>query len=47
MDDDGTFGYLISRKTFEGRIDSPIKRHFNTPGEATDAALLYTLKNLI
>lgn len=47
MDDDGTFGYLISKITKEGRVDSLLKRRFNSPTEAYEAAIEYTLNNLI
>ncbi len=34
VDDNQTFGYLITYFTNEGRIDKPIKRGFKTPEEA-------------
>jgi hypothetical protein len=34
VDDNQTFGYLITYFTDEGRIDKPIKRGFKTPEEA-------------
>jgi len=34
VDDNQTFGYLITHFTDEGRIDKPIKRGFKTPEEA-------------
>lgn len=46
IDDNGTFGYLISKVTKEGRIDFPLKRRFISPTEAYEAAIKYTLKNL-
>lgn len=45
MDDDATFGYLISEITNEGRADTPIKRGFNSPTEAYEKGIEYTLQN--
>jgi hypothetical protein len=47
IDDDKTFGYLISKISEEGRLDFPIKGNFVTPTEAYQAAFEYTLNNLI
>lgn len=47
MDDNGTFGYFVSRITEEGRIDSPIQREFSCSGKAENEGLLYVLKNKI
>ena len=46
IDDDSSFGYLVSKITKEGRVDSPLKRLFNTPTEAYEAAIEYCLVNL-
>jgi len=43
VDDNQTFGYLITHFTDEGRIDKPIKRGFKTPEESE----LDCLKKLI
>lgn len=47
IDDNGTFGYLVSMITKEGRIDFPLKREFKSPTEAYEAAIKYTLQNLL
>lgn len=47
IDDDGSFGYLISKITKEGRIDYPKKRNFDSVEKAYEIAVEYTLKNLI
>jgi hypothetical protein len=47
MNDDTTFGYLISKVTIVGRIYYPIKLHFDLPTEAYEAAIKYTMENLI
>jgi len=47
IDDNKTFGYLITKITKEGRIDSPLNREYNAPTEVFEAAIEYTLKNLI
>jgi hypothetical protein len=39
VDDNQTFGYLITYFTNEGRIDKPIKRGFKTPEEAEKEGL--------
>lgn len=46
MDDDKTFGFLISLITSEGRIDQPIKRGFDNPQKALEEGLKKTLKLL-
>lgn len=43
MDDDGTFGYLISKIIEEGRLDKPLKRQF----KKQEKAELDCLKDLI
>jgi hypothetical protein len=43
VDDNQTFGYLITYFTDEGRIDKPIKRAFKTPEESE----LFCLRQLI
>lgn len=47
MDDNSTFGYLISKITPEGRRDCPLKRQFVTPQEAYSAAITYCLEKII
>lgn len=47
IDDASTFGYLISRVTNEGRIDSPLKRGFKSIVKSYEAAIKYVLENLI
>ena len=47
IDDDSSFGYLISKITKKERVDSPLKRQFNTPKQAYEAGINYVLKNLI
>ena len=46
IDDDGTFGYLVSMITKEGRIDYPLKREFKSPTEAYEAAIECILQKL-
>jgi hypothetical protein len=47
MDDDFTYGYLISQITTEGRKDYSLKRKFSKPQKAYSAAFDYILNNLI
>lgn len=47
IDDDKTFGYLVSTISEEGRIDSPVSRGFVSPVKAYEVAIEYTLNNLI
>ena len=47
MDDNATFGYLISKIEKDGRIDYPIVRNFNSPTEAYLSAITHTLNNLL
>lgn len=47
MDDDTTFGYLISEVTNEGRVDSPLQRGFNSPTDAYEIGIEWTLQKRI
>jgi hypothetical protein len=47
LDDDTTFGYLISKVTNEGRVDFPLQRGFSSPTGAYETAIKCTLENLI
>lgn len=47
IDDNKTFGYLISRFTKDGRLDYPLIRNFNSPQEATSVAFDYILKEIL
>lgn len=47
VDDDQTFGYYVTRFTSEGRLSSPIKRHFTTRQEATEEGIKYVLNHLL
>jgi hypothetical protein len=46
VDDDQTYGYLITSFSDIGKHDKPLKRNFKTRKDAVDAALLYVLTNL-
>ena len=39
MEDDGSFGFLISSKVLQGRLDQPIIRNFMSTKEAREACL--------
>jgi hypothetical protein len=47
MDDDTTFGYLISKVTIVGRVDFPLQRGFNSPTKAYEVGIEWILKNRI
>lgn len=47
IDDDGSFGYLISKILEKGRMDYSIKRNFDSIEKAYVTGIEYTLKNLI
>lgn len=44
MDDDSTFGYMISKITDDGRLDYPLGRGFSTPIEGYEAGIDWYLK---
>ena len=47
VDDDQTYGYLITRFDEIGRHDHPLQRNFETRKDAVDAALLHVLTNIL
>jgi len=47
VDDDQTYGYLVTRFKENYRIDSPLRRGFASPQEAYSLAFDYILKELI
>jgi hypothetical protein len=47
IDDDKTFGYEVTRFITDGRLDSPIKRHFKTKHDAYSAAFDHVLTHCV
>ena len=47
VDDDQTFGYLVTRFSDMGRHDYPLVRNFKERQDAVNAALIYVLTKLI
>jgi len=47
IDDNGTFGYLITRFENGCRIDCPITRNYQSPYDATEGALNHVVTRLI
>lgn len=46
IDDDSTFGYLISEIDKDGRYDFPMQRGFSSPKEAYESGIEHVLKTL-
>lgn len=47
VDDDQTFGYLVTQFIPEGRADSPIKRRLENPDEANILGLIKSLEIIL